>query len=254
MRKVLLSTPRLTALVCTYGPGERHARHADAHSRISLLVRGAYREDADRGSITMRPGEVLMKSHRALHEDAFGDAGATLVALEFLEQDPFEMAGVKDLWRRRADGFALRHATTFLEAAIAGDEVAANAAGEDLVADCGREPSRRSTAPAWLALLKDALDTYGLAEIDVATHAREAGVHPSHLSRLFRRCYGLSVTEYAQAQSVRRALTLLGERGANLSEAALAAGFYDQSHMNRVFRRVTGRSPGAQRALLAAVC
>jgi len=37
-----------------------------------------------------------------------------------------------------------------------------------------------------------------------------------------------------------------------LSEIALAAGFYDQSHMTRVFRRVTGRTPGAHRTLLAA--
>lgn len=201
----------------------------------------------------MGPGEVLLKSRHAMHEDAFGDSGATLVALEFLESDPFDMNSTQNLWRRRTDSFALRHATAFIEAALAGDEIAANAAGEDLVADCGREPSRRSTAPAWLAHLKDALDSCGLAEIDVAAHARAAGVHPAHLSRLFRRCYGQSITEYAQAQSVRRALTVLGQHRANLSEAALAAGFYDQSHMNRVFQRVTGRSPGAQRALLEAV-
>lgn len=253
MRKVLLSTPRLAAVVCTYGPGERHARHVDARSRISLLVRGSYREEADPGSITMRPGDVLLKSRRALHEDAFGDDGATLVALEFLGDDPFETPETQHLWRRRADGFALRHATTFLEAALAGDEAGANAAGEDLLADCGREAPRRSTAPAWLERLKDALDACGLAEIDVAAQARDAGVHPAHASRLFRRCYGCSITEYAQAQGVRRALALLSGRRASLSDAALAAGFYDQSHMNRVFRRVTGRSPGAQRALLAAV-
>lgn len=253
MRKVLLSTPRLAAVVCTYGPGERHARHADARSRISLLVRGGYREEAKPGGVTMRPGDVLLKSRRALHEDAFGETGATLVALEFLGDDPFDAPETRDLWRHRSDAFAMRHAATFLEAALAGDEASANTAGEDLIADCGREAPRRSAAPAWLARLKHALDEAGLAQIDVAAEAREAGVHPAHASRLFRRCYGHSVTEYAQAQSVRRALMLLAEQRASLSEAALAAGFYDQSHMNRVFRRVTGRSPGAQRALLAAI-
>jgi AraC-like DNA-binding protein len=37
-----------------------------------------------------------------------------------------------------------------------------------------------------------------------------------------------------------------------LSDVALAAGFYDQSHMTRVFRRMTGRTPGAHRAMFAA--
>ena len=35
-------------------------------------------------------------------------------------------------------------------------------------------------------------------------------------------------------------------------DVALAAGFYDQNHMSRVFKRVTGRTPGAHRALLMA--
>jgi AraC family transcriptional regulator len=77
-------------------------------------------------------------------------------------------------------------------------------------------------------------------------------VHVSHLSRLFRRCYGASVTEYAQAHSVRRALASLAQPQLALSDVALAAGFYDQSHLNRVFRRITGRTPGACRAMLAA--
>ncbi len=254
MRKVLLSTPQLAAVVCTYGPGERHNRHADAHSRISLLVRGGYREESRSAAITMRPGDVLLKSRRAMHEDAFGQDGATLVALEFLRDDPFDAPETQELWRRRADGYAMRHAAAFLHAAVAGDSGSASAAGEDLVADCGRTPSQRSAAPLWIRHMKDALDESGLSEIDVGALARAAGAHPGHASRLFRQCYGQSVTEYAQAQSVRRAIALLAQQGASLSDTAAAAGFYDQSHMNRVFRRVLGRSPGAHRALLAVVC
>lgn len=254
MRKVLLSTPGLAAVVCTYAAGERHDRHTDALSRISLLVRGGYREEAKSGAITMRPGDVLLKSRRAAHEDAFGEHGATLVALEFLQDDPFDAPEAYVLWRRRSDAYAMRHAVAFLEAALAGDRDGAGVAGEDLVADCGRTPSRRSAPPVWLQRIKDALDEGGLAEIDVASRARAAGAHPAHASRLFRQCYGCSITEYAQAQSVRRALAMLSERDARLSDTAAAAGFYDQSHMNRVFRRVLGRSPGAHRALFAALC
>jgi AraC-like DNA-binding protein len=32
--------------------------------------------------------------------------------------------------------------------------------------------------------------------------------------------------------------------GADIAHTALACGFYDQSHMNRIFRRVLGTTPG----------
>jgi AraC family transcriptional regulator len=93
-----------------------------------------------------------------------------------------------------------------------------------------------------------------LANVNVAARARAAGAHPAHASRLFRQCYGQSISEYAQGQSVRRALGRLAGAETTLSEVALSAGFYDQSHMSRVFRRVLGRTPGVQRALIAAAC
>jgi AraC-like DNA-binding protein len=38
--------------------------------------------------------------------------------------------------------------------------------------------------------------------------------------------------------------------GMPLSDVALAAGFADQSHLTRIFKRVTGMTPGAFRAAL----
>jgi AraC-like DNA-binding protein len=252
MKKILLSTPALAVAVCRYAPGERHARHTDRHSRISLLLRGSYREEGDPGAIRMAPGDVLLKSSRAYHEDAFGDEGAELVALEFTRDDPFDDLTDPELWRRRADAFALRHATAVLEAALAGDHEAVATAGDDLLSASEEEPRSRSDAPQWLEDLKQNLEEQTLASVRVATKARQAGAHPAHASRLFRRCYGASITEFAQTQSVRRALRSLARLREPLSEIAIAAGFYDQSHMTRVFRRMTGRTPGAHRALFAA--
>lgn len=252
MRKLLMWTPAMAVIASRYAPGERHPPHTDTHSRISFLLRGAYREESRAGALRMSPGDVLLKSRRARHEDVFGEAGAILVALEFHGDDPFDLAGA-DLWRCRADAFALRHAVALLEAALASDCAAVGAAGADLLA-AGAHSVERPNAPAWIERLKQALEETPLAGVDVAAHAQAAGVHVSHLSRLFRRCYGASITEHAQAHSVRRALGPLAQPQLPLSEIALAAGFYDQSHMSRVFRRVTGRTPGACRALMAAAC
>jgi AraC family transcriptional regulator len=246
MTAILVSTPRIAVRVCRYAPGERHRRHTDPFSRISYLVRGAFTEDARSGTAMMAPGEVLLKSSAAAHENQFGPHGAVLVALEFLDDDPIADHDA-DLCRKRADARAMRLAIAFVEAGTAGDGAAAEVAGADLVA--ANDQSTERNAPGWLRQLSGDLADCGMAGINVAERARQAGVHPAHASRLFRRCYGASITEYAQAHSVRRAVAhLVGE--APLSKIALDAGFYDQAHMNRVFRRVLGRTPAAQRTLM----
>jgi len=246
MTAILVSTPHIAVRVCRYAAGERHKRHTDAFSRISYLVQGAFTEEVRSGTALMGPGEVLVKSHAAEHENHFGPRGAVLVALEFLDDDPIADCGA-NFWRKRVDANAMRLATAFLEAGIAGDGAGAEIAGSDLVA--ANDESSERNAPGWLAHLSNDLADAGLAEINVAERAREAGVHPVHASRLFRRCYGASITEYAQAHSVRRAVAHIADE-APLSEVALGAGFYDQAHMNRVFRRVLGRTPAAQRSLM----
>ena len=246
MTTILVSTPRVAVRVCRYAPGERHKRHTDPFSRISYVLRGAFTEDVRSGSALMGPGEVLVKSSAAKHENAFGPQGAVLVALEFVGHDPIADCGA-DFWRKRVDANAMRLATAFVEAGVAGDGAGAEIAGADIVA--ANDESAERSAPKWLRHLSNDLADAGLAEINVTERAREAGVHPVHASRLFRRCYGASITEYAQAQTVRRAVARLTDN-APLSESALDAGFYDQSHMNRVFRRVLGRTPAAQRSLM----
>lgn len=246
MTTILVSTPRIAVRVCRYAPGERHKRHTDPFSRISYLAQGAFTEDARFGSALMAPGEVLLKSSGAKHENQFGPHGAVLVALEFLDDDPITDRDA-NFWRKRVDASAMRLATAFVEAGVAGDGAGAEIAGADLVA--ANDESIERHAPAWLRHLSDDLAAAGMAQIKVAERAREAGVHPVHASRLFRRCYGASITEYAQAHSVRRAVAQLLD-AASLSEIALDAGFYDQAHMNRVFRRILGRTPAAQRTLM----
>jgi AraC family transcriptional regulator len=72
--------------------------------------------------------------------------------------------------------------------------------------------------------------------------AREAGVHPVYLARVFRRHTGRSVSAYLRALRLAEAGRLVLE-GAPLIEAAYTAGFADQAHFSRSFSRELGHSP-----------
>ncbi len=108
----------------------------------------------------------------------------------------------------RNTAFTLRHAMAMLEAALAGDHETVAATGDDMLASCTDNGEER-TAPRWLEDLKHDLEEGSLASVRVGARARRAGAHPAHASRLFRRCYGASITEFAQMHSVRRALRSL---------------------------------------------
>lgn len=79
--------------------------------------------------------------------------------------------------------------------------------------------------------------------IDLQALGREAGLSPFHLHRLYRRVYGLTPAEHRLEARLRLARRLI-LAGVAIAEAAASAGFADQSHLNRAFRRLMGTSPG----------
>ena len=68
------------------------------------------------------------------------------------------------------------------------------------------------------------------------------------LARQFRSCFGTSPYRYLVMRRLDRARALIAA-GSPLCEAALAAGFADQSHLTRHFRRAYGLAPGRWAAL-----
>jgi AraC-like DNA-binding protein len=89
------------------------------------------------------------------------------------------------------------------------------------------------------------------AKVTLRDLAELAGLSPYHFLRVFRHAQGLPPHAYLIQARVRRAQELL-RRGASAVEVALAAGFADQSHLTRHFKRLTGVTPGAYAAGRAA--
>jgi AraC-like DNA-binding protein len=80
--------------------------------------------------------------------------------------------------------------------------------------------------------------------------AQAAETSKFRLVRLFRSALGAPPHALQVAQRVELARRLL-ERGVQPAQAAQESGFFDQSHLNRHFRRLTGMSPGRYVAALS---
>jgi len=72
--------------------------------------------------------------------------------------------------------------------------------------------------------------------------AHLAGLSPHHFLRVFKAATGLPPHAYQMQQAIEHAKALLTE-GLPISQAALDAGFADQSHFSRCFRQFTGATP-----------
>jgi AraC-like DNA-binding protein len=81
------------------------------------------------------------------------------------------------------------------------------------------------------------------ATLDVGALARELGCSAAYLSRLFRRTYGFSPTEYLLRRRCERARLLLTRDDTPIAQLASTLGFHDASHFARHFRRQCGMSP-----------
>jgi AraC-like DNA-binding protein len=92
-------------------------------------------------------------------------------------------------------------------------------------------------------LIRDETTSANLDEL-----ARRAGLSPARLSRLFKQQTGVALVDFRNRQRVERFLGLYGAgQRLTMLEAALEAGFGSYPQFHRVFKRVTGHSPGKYR-------
>ncbi|WP_031096010.1 helix-turn-helix transcriptional regulator [Streptomyces sp. NRRL S-15] len=91
--------------------------------------------------------------------------------------------------------------------------------------------------------LRDLLDERFIEGLTLREAAERLHSHHTHLVRAFSREFGMAPHQYLTGRRVDLARRLL-LGGMRAPEVAASAGFYDQSHFSRHFRRVVGTSPG----------
>lgn len=79
--------------------------------------------------------------------------------------------------------------------------------------------------------------------LTTALLARTVGVHPVYLAQVFRRVYGCTINEYLCQRRLDYACRELRQTRRSIAEIAQTAGFYDQGHFSRTFKRLLGLTP-----------
>jgi AraC family transcriptional regulator len=230
---------------------KRLPRHTHGHSFACMLTRGGYRERWGRSDVWYDPFTVVFHPEDFCHMDEIGPGGAHLFVME-LPKSSFESLGLSAPTGVRTGSreFPVSQAALRLLAAQRSgeslDEPFAILAAELARARNAVEKSR----PHWLDQVVEMIHEECSQPLTLLQMARQAAVHPVHLSRTFRQFEGCSLSTRLRQLRLKRAMRAIVESTASLADIAASCGFTDQSHMNRTFGELLGMTPGRFRLML----
>ena len=96
--------------------------------------------------------------------------------------------------------------------------------------------------------LKDYIDEHPEDNLTLSSLSGRSFYNSSYFSRVFKKKFGVSPTEYVRAARLSHAKRLLREGNSTIEEILLRAGFSDRSAFYRAFAADTGMTPSEYRA------
>jgi AraC family transcriptional regulator len=240
--------PTATANLCVTSADGGAPEHTHLNPYLWLHVLGAYRETGDGGEHVLDGPAAMFFPAGSAHSMAVGGQGLGSVIVEFdSEWLGRRVAPGVDLSRPRvwAGGAVGRRASLLGRLWLSESTPVANrfAATATFLAWAMNVATSRP-APGWLK--------HGAADADGGLDAfplvAPLGVSRSRLTRTYRRWTGEGLTAALRRRRVAAAAMLIEGTDLSLADIAAAAGFCDQSHMNRGFRLLLGRTPAKLRS------
>jgi AraC family transcriptional regulator len=248
----------LVVTECRAAAGARLSWHAHEHACVVLLVNGSFTELFGARSVSYNTPVALYKPAGERHANEYGRTGAQFMVIELppsqldqLRHRGAVLDGIRSVQEPAVVDLGARiyrelhHLDAYSMLSVGG------LVHELLAVLCrGDDRARSSTAPYWLRRVRDDVRENFSRRISITDLADRARVHPDHLSRSFRRHYGVLIGEYARHLRLDWAAKQLVATDVPLTELAMAAGFVDQSEFTRRFREHFGTTPGRYRIAL----
>jgi len=229
-------------------------RHQHELAYVTVVLQGDYLE-GDRGKLEeLSPFTAVFNPSGVQHATLIGPAGASFFTIELRDenlqrlglhlprQTAFDRGAGEMLWP------GLRLYSAFKSQTA--DALLIDSYVMELLGAIAGAASGEKSEPQWLLRVRERLHEEFRENLRMTDLAAEAGVHPVHLARVFRAYEKRTPGDYLQRLRVRAACSLLRDRDYPLALIAVECGFADQSHLTRVFRKLTASTPAQFRRTL----
>ena len=109
-----------------------------------------------------------------------------------------------------------------------------------------RTQNRAEPVEIWKA--RQFIHAHSDEELSLTKVAKFVNISPNHLSDKFKEVTGGNFVGYIARTRTEKARERLQNSNLRISEIAFAVGFQSLSQFNRIFKKLTGKSPSAYRA------
>ena len=251
-----VQAPTVEVVSAWFPPHARLALHTHAQAVFGVMLDGAFATRIAGRDVTYGTAGVWTEPAEERHANTAGRAGAHVIVVQ-----PTANAGeLAHDCRRLLDEVVYLQSTELVadasrldaECVVQDDLSALVVEGTALAmlargARLYRSTCHHSREPRWLLDAVEYLRAHRLDRVSMTGVAASVGVHPTRLAHEFRSRLGVSPGEYVRRLRLEWAAQRLTDEDASIAEVALRAGFYDQSHFSRMFRRHFGIAPAAWR-------
>jgi len=230
--------------------------HVHRAASLTFIIRGSSVECFEDSRLAAEPGGLLLRPAGELHSDRFGQRGAQLLTIEIDSNYAASVDGFGKVFQRPSyfsEGILPSLAQRIYHESKTRD-TAAELIIEGLMLELLGTVSRNSRGsalkpPAWLVKAKRICTEQFRESIHLSDIANSVGVHPTHLARSFKKVNNLTLGEYVRQLRIDWAAGELVQTNDSITDLAVAAGFYDESHFIRSFKKQFGLSPRRYRLL-----
>ena len=235
----------------TYAAGQVIGHHAHDAALLSLVISGDATEVIRGSSTDLATQNLVFTPKFEMHGHQFRSPGRWL-NMQFSDSW-FSRVGASEVPLPAGPRVVQNHAAlawasrirTELRDRDAVSQFAIEGALLLLVTDIARiNATSERSAPRWLRVVEDAIDASVSAPPSIDELAAIAGINSAHLLRTFRKYHGATIANYVRQRRMERARAEVAADKRPLSVIALDAGFADQSHFTREFRKAFGETPG----------
>ena len=108
--------------------------------------------------------------------------------------------------------------------------------------------SRNRAEPVAIWKARKYVDEHSREELSLTRVAKAVNMNANYLSENFKQVTGIKFVDYVAHARFKNACDLLRNSRLRISEIAFAVGFQSLSQFNRVFKRISGKSPTKYRA------
>jgi AraC family transcriptional regulator len=237
----------------SYDAGFRSSRHSHECGYFYTVLDGAYTETW--GNTTKGYKPLTLAYRPAEFEHAHGcDSDGRCFNICFIGQDRFAEITEKLRAPLEVHDTLLPWLLTRLYREFSNTQDSSDLAMEGLALEILAVTTRPSSdvhlrrPPRWLEESKDLLHERFSESLTVEEVARNVGMNPAYLARTFREHYRCTMGEYVRRLRVESACRQLCTSDVPLAAIALDAGFVDQSHFTKTFKRLIGMTPAQFRA------